>query len=212
MKYIIMCGGVYEKWEKPRQLSVINGEVIVARTIRLLRENGIEDIAISSNHEVFKGFGVPVIRHENVFIDGVEKTTGYWVNAFYPTEEPTCYLFGDVYFSDEAIRTIINTQTDDIEFFASAPPFSPKCAKQGGEPFAFKVMNQEHFRESIDRVIELDRQGKWDRHPIAWELWQVIKDTPINVIDFHNYVAINDYTCDVDNTWDIWKIEQAVKG
>ena len=47
MKYIIMCGGDYVKWETPRHLSIICGEEIVARTIRLLRENGIKDIAIS---------------------------------------------------------------------------------------------------------------------------------------------------------------------
>ena len=47
MKYIIMCGGIYKKWETPRQMLPINGEPIVARTIRLLRENGIKDIASS---------------------------------------------------------------------------------------------------------------------------------------------------------------------
>ena len=205
-----MCGGKYNKWKTPRQLSVIKGETLVGRTIRLLRENGITDIAISSNNPVFEQFGVPVLQHDNVFVVNKSSSGGYWVNAFYPAEEPVCYLFGDVYFSDEAIKTIINTETDDVEFFASAPPFSPLCAKQGGEPFAFKVVNQKHFRDSINKVIELQEQGKWDRHPIAWELWQIIKDTPINVIDFHNYIAINDYTCDVDNTWDIVNIERLV--
>ena len=51
MKYIIMCGGTYKKWWKPRQLAEIKGEALVARTIRLLRENGVEDIAISTNHD-----------------------------------------------------------------------------------------------------------------------------------------------------------------
>ena len=50
MFYIIMCGGTYKKWETPRQLTKVCGEPIVARTIRLLREQGVDDIAISSNN------------------------------------------------------------------------------------------------------------------------------------------------------------------
>ena len=65
MKYIIMCGGTYKRWETPRQLTEICGEPLIARTIRLLRENGISDIAISSNNSVFEQFGVPVLRHDN---------------------------------------------------------------------------------------------------------------------------------------------------
>ena len=53
-KYIIMCGGNSVKWETPRQLLKINGETIVQRTIRLLRENRIEDIYISSNNPLFE--------------------------------------------------------------------------------------------------------------------------------------------------------------
>ena len=212
MKYIIMCGGDYRYLNYPKQLSVIAGETLVDRTIRLLRENGVSDIAISSNNPKFDKYGVPRLEHYNDFVaygDGIGD--GQWVSAFYPTEEPACYLFGDVYFSDEAIKTIVNTETNDIEFFASKPPYSIYCAKQGGEPFALKVVNQKHLRASIDKVIELDKQGKWNRKPIVWELWQVIKNTPINHINWNNYVGINDYTCDVDNYWDIPKIEECVR-
>ena len=53
MKYIILCGGMNSKeqksFDKPRHLLEIKGEPIVARTIRLLRENGVENIAISTD-------------------------------------------------------------------------------------------------------------------------------------------------------------------
>ena len=41
MKYIIMCGGNYTRFETPKQLTEIDGEQLVARTIRLLREAGV---------------------------------------------------------------------------------------------------------------------------------------------------------------------------
>ena len=108
MKYIILCGGVYDKWKEPKHLTKINGETIVERTIRLLRENGALDIAISSNDPRFEQFGVPVLRHDNPYHlpkDSDAKTP--WLDAFYPMETPVCYIFGDVVFSPEAIKTIV---------------------------------------------------------------------------------------------------------
>lgn len=199
MLYIIMCGGRYRQWDTPRQLIEIKGEPVVARTIRLLRENGVKNIAISTNNDAFARFGVPLLKHQNSYdAAGYNNFTGYWCDAFYPTSEPACYLFGDVVFSPEAIRTIVETETDDIEFFASAPPFSPRYLKPWAEPFALKVVDTNHLQNAINSCKELDRDGKFARKPIMWELWQVIKQTPLNVIDYGNYVAINDYTCDID--------------
>ena len=208
MKYIIMCGGTYKKWETPRQLMKICGEPIVARTIRLLKEQGIDDIAISSNNPIFEQFGVPVLNHDNDFIVSKElDAIGYWVDAFYPTDEPVCYLFGDVVYSPQAIKTIIETETDDIEFFASAPPFSEDYIKPWAEPFALKVVNTDHLKHAISLTKQYAERGLFKRHPIMWELWQVIQATPLNHIDYGNYTAINDYTCDVDYAEDVKQFE-----
>lgn len=197
MKYIIMCGGHYATTSIPKQLYTVNGERIVLRTIRLLKECGVEDIAISSHNPIFKRFGVPVLSHENKFRwNGEVVEEGAWVDAFYPTSSPACYILGDVYFSPEAIKKIVETKTKDIEFFASAPPYSKNYIKNYAEPFAFKVENQEHFQNAILMTKKL--QSEFNRHPIAWELWQVIKGTPLNKIDYTNYTVINDYTTDID--------------
>ena len=198
MKYIIMCGSNHPYInDVPRQLVEVKGERVVDRTIRLLRDCGITDIALTSLDRNFEDCGVEVIRYDS---------HGPWVNCFLPRSEPTCYIFGDVYFSYSAIEKIVNTQTDDIEFFASAPPFSTEYPKPWGEPFAFKVVDQEGFRNAIEKVKKLMNQ--FNRHPIAWELWQVIKGTPINQIDYTNFTVINDYTCDIDCEADIEQIER----
>jgi hypothetical protein len=184
MKYILCCGTC---GDPPRQLTVINGEPLVERTIRLLWDNGVRDIVISSMEHAFDKYG----RLEY-------DSSGGWINCFAPMEEPACYIFGDVFFSYKAIETIVNTETDSIEFFASAPPFADNYPKAWAEPFAFKVADQKRFREAIEKTRELWQQGQFKRHPIAWELWQVIKGTPLNEIDYTNYTVINDYTCDVD--------------
>lgn len=210
MKYIIMCGGNYPAWETPRQLTPILGEPIVARTIRFLRFFGAEDIAISTHDERFEKFGVPLLKHTNEFIaySGV-KDTQHWVDAFYPTEEPACYIMGDVVFSQEAIRTIVEEEPRLVQFFASAPPFSEEYIKPYAEPFAFKVNEQAFFKSAISFVRE--NENLFYRWPIAWELWQVLKGTPLNLIDYTNYRVINDYTCDIDAPEDAQKIEAVLQ-
>lgn len=203
MKYILLCGGKYLKWEKPRQLTRLGTETVIERTVRLLRKNGVEDIAVSTDNPAFDFLGLEIIRHENPFVSdgGTQCVAGHWVDAFPLRDEPSCYIFGDVVFSEEAIKTIVETETDDIEFFASAPPFSPLYFKRYAEPFAFKVVNTEHFRASVEEAKR--NAHRFVREPIAWELWQIITNAPYNIIDFSNYVAINDFTCDIDNEDDI---------
>lgn len=213
MKYIIMAGGEYKDFEIPKQLLKVCNEVIIERTIRLLKENGIKDIYISTNNPAFNYLNVPKLNHKNTFVHEYknEEAKGWWLDAFYPTNEPTCYIWGDVYFSEKAIKTIVETNTDDIELFGSTPPFATNYPKQWVEPFALKVNNIEHLWLSIEKTKEYALQGKTLReNPIIWELWTVIKDMPLQTEYgkyIYNYTSINDYTSDIDGLLDISKLE-----
>lgn len=213
MKYIIMCGGKYGDY--PKHLIRIMGERILDRTIRLLRAYGVMDIAVSTNSNIIEGAamrnGVPTLRHENSYEYGHEEKKA-WLQAFYPMDKPVCYIFGDVVFSEDAIRQIVRTETDSIEFFASAPPFGDKYMKPWAEPFAFKVADPRLFFEKIKECHKYDLEGKFHREAVSWELWQVIKGTPLDVIDYTNYHAINDYTCDIDNEEEAEEIMRKVWG
>lgn len=214
MKYIIMCGGEYRS-EMPKHLLKIMGERIIERTVRLLRAYGVKDIAISTNSYYFNGISarmcVPILVHDNDYIYGHEERH-CWLKAFYPMTEPVCYIFGDVYFSEEAIRTIVQTETDSIEFFASAPPFDDKYMKTWAEPFAFKVNDPKLFFEKIEECHRYDLEGKFHREAVSWELWQVIKGTKLDEIVYTNYTVINDYTCDIDDEVEARDFERKVFG
>ena len=212
MKYIIMCGGTYRHWITPRQLTKVAGETLVERTIRLLRESGADDIAISSNNPIFEQFGVPVLHHTNSYTaNGHLDISGYWYECFYPMDEPVCYIFGDVVFSPEAMKCIVETDTDSIQFFASAPPFAEDYSKPWAEPFALKVVDNERLREAIQKVKILNEAGVFYRRPIMWELWAVINGTNPNGIDYGSYAVINDYTCDIDEPEDVQVYESILR-
>jgi len=204
MKYIIMCGGNYHT-KQLKFLSCVKGETIVQRTIRLLRQTGVEDIAISSNYKRLEGFGVPVLHHSNKFDIYNPKT--YWYDAFYPTDEPVCYIFGDVVFSEYAINYIVNYKTTRIEFFASAPPFPKNYMKKWAEPFAFKVVDTKYFWECVNKAKRWQDEGRFSRWPVSWELWQVIQKSEINRIK-PDYCIINDFTCDCDTQLEAREIEK----
>lgn len=205
MKYLILSGGKHEGFDIPRQLIKIKGESLIERTVRLLRENGVktEDIEIMTDSDYFDDLGIRVRK--------VTYDNNLWISAFafIYYNEPTCYIFGDVFFSPDAIKTIVETDTDDIEYFASAPPFDSRYPKRWAEPFAFKVVRKYHFARALQATERLWTQDKaFKREPIAWELWQVIKKTPLNIIDYTNYTVINDYTCDIDEPKDVKYFER----
>lgn len=210
MKYIIMCGGEYYRFETPKHLSVVNGERLVDRTIRLLKENGITDIAISSNNSIFDSCGVPRLEHNNSFKLKKDKEEGYWLDAYYPVQEPVCYLYGDVYYSENAIKTIVNYKGINTLFGTSDA--LNKYHNNWGEPFAYKVNDYKTFFRGIDAVKKLQDEGKTKRIPITWELYRYLNGLDVNVQQItENYVCIDDETIDIDYPDDIKKLNEKLK-
>ena len=235
MKYIIMCGGAYPKFETPKQLLKVNGEVITERTIRLLRENGVTDIAISTNNPAFDYLDVEILHDKNNQFtywgkDEQRKSNRCWLKAYYPVNEPVCYLHGDVYWSDEAIKTIVNTKVKDTMFFCTAdkqdiPNKDIRCAG-GREPLAYKVENYKLFRDAVDDLLQMVDDGKFTNafcSPLSWSVYRYLNglDLCYNAKWFGDlndifkskgdYIIINDYTNDIDDIKDVAKIEKYLK-
>lgn len=214
MKYIIMCGGVYDNFTTPKALSVINGETLVERTIRLLKENGIKDIAISATDKRFDDLGIPRLEHENSYKYENGQIYGYWIDAYYPTEEQVTYLHGDVYYSENAIKKIINLNPK-VNTFIGNEIARNKEHKNWGEPFGWIIVNQKQFREAIDKTKKLQDEGKLERgYAISWELYRVMNGTNPNymLIDDNNYLSIDDETIDIDAPWQIEKLDEKIRG
>lgn len=209
MKYIIMCGGNYDNFQVPKQLSVVNGETLLERTIRLLKENGIEDYYISSNNPIFESYG-RVLKHENSYKYENGKIYGYWVDAYYPLDEPCIYLHGDVYYSEDAIKKIINLNPK-VNTFIGNEIARNKEHKNWGEPFGYIVVDQDEFKEGIRKTKQLQDEGKLERgYAISWELYRVLNGLDPNkqyIID-DTYLSIDDETIDVDAPFQIEELNK----
>lgn len=219
MKYVILAdSNNVEPFKLPRQLSKINGESIIGRTIRLLLENGVprEDIIITSHDKRFNKFKVK--RYEPLkneyHGDSLESIkNSCWLDAFTweLIKEPITFLLGDVYFSDNAVKKIVNSDTEYVLFFCSNIKNGKglKYIKHHDEPFGFKVKDYKAFKNAIKELKELHFSGKLKRGPIAWEVYRKLNGIEVNKHEFReNYIEINDITCDVDNVEDVKLIEE----
>lgn len=199
MQVIIMCGGKYKDFEKHKALSFVRGEVLIERTIRQLKENKIENWFISSNDSAFDKYGT-VLHHENSFQVEKNKVIGYWVDAFYPTNEQTIYLHGDVYYTDNAIKKILTLNPTLNTLVGNEIARNPQHIDMG-EPFGWIIVDQKSFREAINKTKKLQYEGKLARgYAISWELYRVMNNLNPNrmVIIDDTYLSINDETIDVD--------------
>lgn len=199
MKYIIMCGGEYKHFTIPKQLLEVKGEVIVARTVRLLKENGVKDIYISSNDPRFDEYAPRLENKKNNFVTDKGKTKGYWLDAFYPIGEPCCYIFGDVYFTPGAIKAIVEYNSNNNILFGTGIARNEEH-QNWGEPFAYKVNKYEEFMNGVNAVKKLYDEGKTARHPIVWEVYRYLHNLDVNVQRITtDYISIDDGTIDIDN-------------
>ena len=90
---------------------------------------------------------------------------------------------------------------------------------KGREPLAYKVDNQKVFRQAINDLLKEVDEGKFNADPIAWNLYRKINGYKINYewsgSDIFNtkgdYVAIDDYTTDIDKEKDVKVLEEWLK-
>lgn len=212
MRIIIMCGGYYENFKEHKALSIINGERLIERTIRLLKENDIEEYYISSNDDRFSQYG-KILKHKNSyrFENGIVK--GYWVDAYYPTNEPVIYLHGDVYYTKEAIKKILNLNPKVNTMIGNKWALNDNHDKVG-EPFGWIIVDQEKFRNAINKCKQLQDEGKIERgYAISWELYEVLNGHNVNdfIISEDTYLAIYDETDDIDSPKQIEILNKKVR-
>lgn len=215
MIYCIMCGGEYTEFEQPRPFIEICGERLIDRTLRLLKENGTADICITSNDPRFDGLAER-LEHQNSYRAGPDiGQEGCWLDAFYPDfpeNTQVTFLYGDVWYSEEAMETIVScTRSSNVLFGTGIA--KNKAHRNWGEPFAYRVTDYKTFMQGVEDVKELWRAGKVERNPITWELYRYLNGFDVNVqmINDDTYIVIDDLTMDVDAPNSAWMIEKKVK-
>ena len=211
----IMCGGYYTNFSYPKALTEINGEKLVDRTIRLLSKYDTWTVVCCNPEDSLFDSYEPLRCN---FTFNYLEQSGYYLDLFdaVPCKWECIYLFGDVYYTEDAIDKIIERfmSTDRNIFICNEYPFNEQHLRQG-EPFGWIVKDQKEFHCAIGLCKSLqDRKIVDHANGVAsnWELAHVINGLGINEFNLRkeDCLVINDKTIDVDDPSVIGKVQDRV--
>ena len=196
-RYIIMAAGLGTRWNNylgvPKHLITINNETLLGRTTRLLKENGISDYVITCEDPRYMQYGPvsPQTKHD-CEIDRYEETL---VNG------PVCYLYGDVYYSEEAIKKIVNHDPDDVMFFGN-----------DHEIVGIKIKDTDLFFKHKNYVKQLYLTRQIGRC-IGWEIYRSMNNLPFDQhIISNRYILFEDETDDIDYPYEYEEFKKRLEG
>lgn len=158
MKYIIMCDGKGTRWENykniPKHFVTINGEPLIKRTIRQLNErvNNCE-IIITSHDKRYDIEGSTRYEPLNNVLE-IDRFTEELI------DDNICFLYGDTYYPDEVIDSIISEKASDILFFGNAKSI-----------VAIKIKDGNLFKKHVSIVRKLFLDGKI-KNCKGWQVYQ----------------------------------------
>ena len=182
-KYIIMANGKGVRWDnftdRPKHLIQINGETLLARIVRQLgQEDPGKEIIISASDTRYDVAGAQryVPQHHQLEIDRF---------TYELIEDGTCFLYGDTYYTDEAIRAIVGAKGTELLFIGNRRRI-----------FAVKVFDEGVMKGQLDRVKNLFLRGEIQDCK-GWQVYQSFQGLPFGqkTITDH-YLEIEDETQD----------------
>ena len=209
---IIIAAGEASRWknylEVPKHLIPIDNEPILYRTVRLLKERHIKDIFIVGppNDDRYNVTGtclyVPDKNPKNHDADKFLNSENLWNK-----NGRTIVLYGDVYFTDNAIDTIVNHTNIEWCLFCRFNPSKITGAKSG-ECFAqsFYPHDLKEHKEKLLYIASLkekkiiSRCGGWEHYRAMNGLRNKLVKSPHK--KYKKYIEINDWTDDFDTPED----------
>jgi hypothetical protein len=205
MKAIIICAGEATRWADylgtKKHLIEIDNEKIVHRTARLLKKHGVSDISIVTK-EYDERYDTPYSTQEVVKVD-------YETNAdadkflsskhLWNKQGRTIVLYGDCYFTEDAIKKIVNYENEDWTLFCRPHP-SEITGSRYGECFAqsFYPKDIERHENALKKIAQYHKEGVIRRCG-GWEHYRAMVGTPLFEHKMTtNWELIDDFTDDFD--------------
>ena len=186
-----MADGKGTRWNNymgiPKHFAEISGEKLILRTVRLLHKLKQEDIEVivTSHDQRYEFAGSRRYEPQNNRLE-IDRFTEELI------EDDMCFLYGDTYYTENAIQRILETQTDDILFFGNRKTI-----------VGVKIKDSELFRKHVATVRKLYLEGQISKC-IGWQVYQSLTNQ-----DFEkaaelgrNFIFVDEQTVDIDTEMD----------
>ena len=201
---IVLAAGEGKRWgnytDVPKHLLEIDGESLIQRTTRQISAYADKTFVVGTDDSYkteFSELFIPEEKKVSLEMHKFSSSKSLW-------SERTVLLFGDVYYTDEAISTIVQ-DTEDFTFFLRSGP-SSFTQKPYGEIYAFSFLDSIHrkLKESIDILLiqhDIYSAGGWSlmRHLLGISHRSRTKDH----LTKGHYIEIDDWTEDFDHPIDL---------
>lgn len=159
MRFVIMADGKGTRWNNymgiPKHLIEVDGEMLLARTVRLLhqfKKDNIE-VIITSHDPRYEFEGARRYEPLNNEIE-LDRFTSELI------EDDMCFLYGDTYYTEDSIKTIIEKQSEELLFFGTKKSI-----------VAVKIQDSKIFREHFKSVKEKFLKGEISQCK-GWQIYQ----------------------------------------
>jgi len=182
MRYIIMADGRGKRWKnftgQSKHLIKIKHETLLERLVRQLRTFDEDcDILITAKDECHEVKGA--IRHRPLNNkDEIDRFTAELIN------DQVCFLYGDTYYTDDALVGIIKTVGTKLLFFGDEKRI-----------IAVKVFDGSCMKKHVEAVKRVNPNGK------GWHLYQAYTGLELYEIG-HDFVVVEDKTQDFNTPED----------
>lgn len=175
MKAIIMAGGADEKWtrlggEGRRHFQLVNGERVLDRIIRQLRDRGVRDIGIICPDAAEYGIAGTYRIAPRYAEWGHEALNG---QAEWSISERTLLVYGDTIFTERAMDVVVGFKRRVFQMFGR---FGNGIIKGGGgELFAmsFWPEQREAWHDALELAFALKARGIIKRAG-SWEAYRIM--------------------------------------
>lgn len=220
--------GYPDRWSNylgvSKHLIPIKGEPLIHRTQRILLENGASNVWVSCNKRNIDSYVIPGCNWvETVF----DKDSLYPDHEFSSTKGMsnengiTIQLYGDIYYTEEIIKHLINNKSEDWHYYARWRG-SDITGKVYGEMFAwyYHISNLQKLNESSIKAIELTKQFikdyengttsyPWimeESSKMTYRIMAGLDPEDPHAIEKSKWVQWDDETEDFDYPidWDLW--------
>jgi len=214
---IILCAGEEERWRNYLGLSKhfikIEGKQLIFRTIMLINKFKTEDtkIFVVGNDDRYEVVGSSLfVPDKNPHDAGADK----FLNSKYlwNNDGRTIVFMGDVWFSENAMKSIMEYNKKEWIIFARTAP-----SKITGSPFpeifaqSFYQQHLKEHEENLHKIVNSFHQNKINRC-VGWEHYRCMIGLEPNMkhIVRNRIFEINDFTEDFDlpQDYDSWIIHR----
>ena len=196
MRIVIMADGKGMRWNNylgiPKHLVMVGEEELIARTVRLLKKvDDSFDIIVTSHDERYEFPGSS--RYEPL-------NNVYEIDRF--TEElivpDMCFLYGDTFYTEKAIKLITKSVAEDILFFGNRKSI-----------VGIKISDSNVFSAHVANVKKLYLQGKIDKCT-GWQVYRSFTGQAFtgNIELKKKFLFVDEETRDVNTPSDYEMIEK----